>query len=637
MGPQGVKRRLAAILAADVAGYTRLMRADEEATLETLGEYREIIDGLIARHEGRIVGTAGDSVLAEFGSAVEAVRSAISIQEELATRNAELPDDRQLRFRIGINVGDVMVKGDDLFGDGVNVAARLEGLAEPGGICVSGSIFEQIKHKLSVGFEDMGPQEVKNIAEPVSAFRIVPGSVSVPAGARTAPKASAAARWRIPAIAAAVIVVVGAGAVALWQTYLRPAPPSPQADSKTDAALPRPDKPSIAVLPFVNMSGDAEQEYFSDGITEDLITDLSKISGLSVIARNSTFRYKGKAVKVQQVGRELGVRYVVEGSVRKAGDRVRITAQLIDATTGIHLWAERYDRDLKDIFAVQDEVTQKVVSALAVALKPGEQDQLLRKHAQNSEAYDLFLRAKRYTPPTEEHVLNARKEFERAIELDPKFAGGYAGASWTHSLAVQHGFSPSPREDVKKAFELAERAMAVDDTFGWSHTALARAHLIKGAHDQAVALAERAVQMQPGDADAHANLGLYLMWAGRAEEAIEPIRKGLRLSPQVAFSEGPYLNFSGFAYFTAGRYEEAIAAFEKNAARGGPVDVEFLAYSTAAYSALGRKEEARATAQELLEKYPDFSLSSWTWLGLYKNPEDSKRLSDVLRQAGLPQ
>ena len=351
MAEDKVTRKLTTILAADVEGYTRLMRADEEATLKTLGEYRDVIDGLIARHEGRVFSTGGDSVLAEFGSAVEAVRCAISCQEEISSRNAELADDRKLIFRIGINVGDVMVRDGDLFGDGVNVAARLEGLAEPGGVCISGSVFEQIKHKLSLGFEDMGQQEVKNIAEPVSAYRLVPGQVSVAATA--AAKSSRVRHWRIPAMAATVVLIITAGGLAIW----RPWEPGMEPASSEKTTLPLPDKPSIAVLPFTNLSGDPKQDYLSDGITESLITRLARQPDMFVIARNSSFTYKDKAVKVQQVGRDLGVRYVLEGSVQKAGERIRITAQLIEAATGNHLWADSYDRELQDLWLKLTELT----------------------------------------------------------------------------------------------------------------------------------------------------------------------------------------------------------------------------------------------------------------------------------------
>ena len=505
-----ITRKLAAILAADVEGYTRLMRADEEATLKTLIDYRDVIDNLIVRHDGRIFNTGGDSVMAEFLSVVEAVRCAISFQEEIAVRNAELPDDRKLRFRIGINVGDVMVKGDDLFGDGVNVAARLEGVADAGGVCISGAVFEQIKHKLSLGFEDMGPQEVKNIVEPVSAYRIVPGAASVTAAAKTAPSSRGVARWPKLALVAAVAVVIVAGAVTVWQAYLRPPPPVEQAETGTEATP-------------------------------------------------------------------------------------------------------------------------------TVTPKSEEQDRQRREHTPNREAHDLFLRAKSIAPVTGEQLLDARRMFQRAIELDPEFAGGYAGSSWTYSLAVLHGFSKSPRDDTEKAFELAQKAISVDGGFGWSHNALAGAYLVKGQNDQAVAVAKRAVDLQPSDADAHAYYGLYLMWAGRAEEAIAPIKKSLRLNPRVSFSTGPYLNFSGFAYFTAGRYEEAIAAFEENAKRGGAIGVEVLAYSAAAYSELGQEDKAKAGVQELLKRYPDFSLRSWAWLRLYETLEDWKHLLDVFRKAGLPE
>ena len=368
MGETDVKRKLTVILAADVEGYSRLMGADEEATLKTLRAYREIIYGLIARHDGRVFGTAGDSVVAEFASPVEAVRSAISIQEELRVRNAELPDDRKMHFRIGINLDDVMVEGDNLYGDGVNVAARLEGLAEPGGIYVSGNVFNQVKHKLSAGFEDIGPQEVSNIAEPVPVFRLVPGPVSVADTAKAAPKPSVAARWRLPVTAAAVIVVATLGGEAIWETYLRP-PAGPSA------------KLSIAILPFTNMSADPEQAYFSNGTTEDLITDLGKIPGLSVLSRDAVFRYKGKDLKPGQLGREFGMRYVLEGSVREASDMARITAQLIK--TDDHLWAKRYDRNYKDIFAVQDEIVQKIVAALEVKITEARQARLARRLTNN--------------------------------------------------------------------------------------------------------------------------------------------------------------------------------------------------------------------------------------------------------------
>ncbi len=350
MEPQGVERRLVAILAADVAGYGRLMDVDEEATLRTLKAYRQIIDGLVASHRGRVFGAAGDSVIAEFASPVEAVRCAVDIQRSVEESNADLPEDRRMRFRIGVNLGDVMVEGDDLLGDGVNVAARLEGLADAGGICISEGAYAQVKKTLDLGYEFLGKHKVKNIEEPVPVYRVHtdPGAV---------PRISGAQRrqWQRAALGAAAAVVVAVVAVAAWDLYLRPSPPPAEVASGKTPALELPDKPSIAVLPFTNMSDDPAQEYFSDGMTDDIITDLSKISGLLVIARNSTFAFKGKSPDVREVAQKLGVRYVLEGSVRRAGDQVRINAQLIDGETGHHLWAERYDGEIDNIFTLQDK------------------------------------------------------------------------------------------------------------------------------------------------------------------------------------------------------------------------------------------------------------------------------------------
>src|SRR5436309_8486126 len=378
MPPENVERKLVAILSADVQGYSRLMGEDEVGTLRRLTAYREVTDALIQHHRGRIVGTAGDSILAEFASAVEAVQCAAAIQQALKTKNTDLPAERRMEFRIGINVGDVIVEGPQIYGDGVNIAARLEALAEGGGICLSGTVYDQIENKLALGYEYLGEQTVKNIAKPVRVYRVRDAAASAPAQASR---------------------------------------------KETAPRLPLPDKPSILVLPFVNMSNDPEQEYFSDGITEDITTDLSKISNLFVISRNSAFTYKGKAVKVRDISREMGVRYVLEGSVRKAGERVRISAQLIDATTDHHLWAERYDRPLTDIFAVQDEIVQKMVTTLKLQLSVREQGLLVRRAQENLEAYEAFLRGLTYFYRlTKEGNAQARQLFEQAVALDPAYA-----------------------------------------------------------------------------------------------------------------------------------------------------------------------------------------------------------------------
>ncbi|MCH9012227.1 MAG: adenylate/guanylate cyclase domain-containing protein [Proteobacteria bacterium] len=587
MEETGVKRKLAVILAADFAGYSRLMGTDEEATLKTLGAYREIIDGLIAGHDGRIFSTAGDSVVAEFASAVEAVRAAISIQQELSVRNAGLADGRKMPLRIGINLGDVMVEGENLLGDGVNVAARLEGLAEPGGICISGDVYNQIETKLALGYEDLGAQSVKNIARPVRAYRVVAGP--------------------------------GAGTVTATG-------PQPRRSPVTD-------KPSIAVLPFINMSGDAEQEYFSDGITEDLITDLAKITGLFVASRNAVFRYKGQAVEPKQVGRDLEVRYLLEGSVRKAGDRVRITAQLIDPRTGYHLWAERYDRDLTDIFALQDEITEKIVAALEVKLTEGEQERVASRYTENLEAYDYFLRGRAYhARATKEATAQAREMFERAIELDPSFAGAYAILSHTHfrDWLFQWSEDSQPLDRVVK---LAKKAVALDDSLPLAHTYLAYAYVWRKQHDEAIAEGQRAIDLDPNFAEGYARLGHILILAGRPQEGIDLVRKAMRLDPHYPFT---YLFYLGHAYYAMEKYEEAIAALKKGFTRNPDLMVSHLVLAVI-HSELGRKEEARAEVAETLRISPRASMEGQRERMPFKDQAVLERYLNALRKTGLPE
>ena len=584
-----VQRRLAAILAADVVGYSRLMGEDEEGTLAALTAHlAEMIEPCITEHRGRVVKTTGDGLLAEFASVVDAVRCAVTVQDGMRERNTELPENRRIEFRIGVNLGDVIVQDDDVFGDGVNVAARLEGLAEPGGVCISDMVHQSIRSKLDLSFDDLGSQRVKNIGDPVHAFLI------------------------------------------------RHDAPSRGPSTGQGDALSLPDRPSIAVLPFDNISGDPEQEYFSDGITEDIITELSKISGLFVIARHSAFTYKGQSVTLKQVGRDLGVRYVMEGSVRKAGNRLRISAQLIDATTDHHLWAERYDRDLEDIFAVQDEVARNVASALTVALKPEEGERLSRPPTENIEAYDIFLRTRSSLwPPTRENMLSARSAYRRITEIDPSFAGGHAGQSMTHSFAVMFGHSERPEEDARLALKLADAAVALDDEFAHAYAALGLGHTVTGRFDEAIVCAQRVVELQPGDADAHLYSAFPYLFAGQAEAAYEAITTALRLDPQ--YVNGPYLNVLGVACFCAGRYEEAIEAFKRNVDRGGPLAPPALAFRTASYSAAGHMEEAKESAQALLNFFPAFSSARFRMLHMFKNPDDTERVISALRQAGLPE
>jgi len=623
------KRKLTAIFSADVKGYSRLMREDELATVETLKKYREIMASLIQQYRGRVVDAPGDNVLAEFSSVVDAVECAVKIQEELKARNAELPENRSMEFRIGINLGDVIEDGDRIYGDGVNIAARLEALADPGGICISKTAFDQIETKLPLGYEYLGEQTVKNIDKPVGAYRVLMEPRATVA--EEIEKEKAVPLWRRKAIfAGAIAILVVAIAVAIWNFYFGPPPMEPASLEKM--AFPLPDKPSVAVLPFVNMSGDPKQEYFSDGITEEIITALSKVPRLFVIARNSTFTYKGKPVKVQKVAEDLGVRYVLEGSVRKAGDRVRITAQLIDAVTGHHLWAERYERNMKDIFALQDEITLKILMALQVKLTEGEQRVLLGKGTNNLDAYLKLLQAGEHAVRfTKEDNVLARQLAEEAIALDPGYAMAYLRLSATHLMDLLYGSTKSPRESLRLAEELVQKALALDANLAEAHAFLGRIYLTKRQHEKAIAEGERALTMAPNSAFIHAALAFTLRHAGRPEEAIALFKKAIRLNPMPP---AWYFSGLGVSYFDLGRYEEAMGEFRK--ALNCAPDSQFSHMGLAAtYSELGRKEDARAAAAEVLNINPKFSLEQWAKTHMYKNQADLDRIVEALRKAGL--
>jgi adenylate cyclase len=648
MNTQDFKRKLTAVFSADVAGYSRLMGEDEAATVKTLETYKGVMFTLIKQHRGRVVDSPGDNLLAEFASVVDAVQCAVAVQKEVQARNADLPETRKMRFRIGINLGDVIEEQERLYGDGVNIAARLEALAEPGGICVSKTAFDHIESKLPLGYQFLGEQTVKNIAKPVGAYRVLMETRVI--GAEGEKKeAKGIPFWRrTPVLAGGIVVLLVVISALVWNFNFRHAPvqqvasvekAAPQAPAKPDPAKPAPklpEKPSIAVLPFVNMSEDKDQEYFSDGITEDIITNLSKVSGLFVISRNSSFLYKGKQVKIEEVARDLGVRHVLEGSVRRAGGRVRITAQLIDGNTGQHVWADKYDRELKDIFSVQDEVTRKVVSELAIALTTSETERVARKHTENFEAYDMYLRTKRelYVPKKENH-LKAIEMSQRIIDLDPKFAGGYEMLGFLLTKGIRFGWSGSPREDLEKAFELAKKAVSVDDKFPAAYMALASVYLMQGKHDDALAAANRAATLLPGDSDTLMYVGFYLQWVGRGKEAVEAVKKSLELNPKYSNGRSPtYLAFMGQVCFTAGLYEESISNIKKVKEIFGSAP-SWDPFLIASYSMLGRMEEAKESAQQWLKADPTFSLSSWQYGRLYKRSEDSERLLDALRKAGL--
>ena len=641
----GIERKLTTILSADVQGFSRLMGEDEEATLRTLQAYRAVTDSLIHQHRGRIVGTAGDSILAEFASVIDAVRCAVEIQQQLKARNADLPVHRRMEFRIGINLGDVMVDGEQIYGDGVNIAARLQALADAGGIYISGTVYDQVKNKLGLRYEDLGEQTVKNIAEPVRAWRVVMDEAAVALAEQVVqrqPPVETPRRGvstllagvkprRLAGIMASVLFIA---ATIVVVRYLSHSALSPQDSAlRTDAApaaLPLPDKPSIVVLPFSNMSGDPQQEYFSDGITEVLTSDLSRISSLFVIARNTAFTYKGKAANVQDVGRELGVRYVLEGSVQKAGEQVRIVAQLIDTTTGGHLWSERYDRPLKDIFALQDEIVQKIVTTLKLQLALWERGILVRKTTDNLEAYDYYLRGIEYSlrsPPTKEANVQARQLFEKAIELDPAYMEAYARVSITYWWEWLAQWSQDP-QTLERAFTLAQKAIALNDALPVAHIVLGLVYQSKRQYDQAIAEATRAITLDPNGAGSYLWLGVFLASAGRPQEAIGLIEKAMRLNPRYP---ALYLNNLGFAYHLMGRYEEAIAIYKSALSR----DPYFFAAHfnlAAAYGELGREAEAQAEVVEILRVIPHFSLEAFSQRVLIKDPE---RYLAALRKAGL--
>ncbi len=588
MAEERVQRRLAAILAADVVGYSRFMEADEEGTLARLKSLREeLFDPKIAEHHGRIVKTTGDGVLVEFASAVDAVRCAVEVQCHLTERNNATPENQRLELRVGINVGDIIIEGEDIYGDGVNVAARLEGLAEPGMVYISGSVFDQVAGKLEAAFDDLGEQKVKNISKPVRVYR---------ARGETGEEA----------------------------TY---------GDVSAVASLP--DKPSIAVLPFNNLSGDPEQEYFADGMTEDIITGLSRFRSLFVIARNSTFAYKGKSPDVREVARDLGVRYILEGSVRRRGERIRITGQLIDAETGNHLWAERYDRELEDIFAVQDEVTEAIVAAIAPEIGDVERERAQRKAPGNLDAWGLYQRGlAAYYSSTEEGLRSAIKQFDRVNEVDPTFAPAFAMAANARARHVLHSIPDNRTELLNQAREKAHKGITLDpknSTCLWTD---GRVHSMLGHQDVAVSKVEEAIALNPNDAMSRYFLGWVLCRAGRAKEAIPHMDHAMRLSPRDIFLTG-IMSYRAVALFDLARYEEALEWARRARLSPNPRTMTFAIF-TAVLSKLGQQEEARAAVKDLLAHAPAMTCAEYR-----ENPigtaEAMERLAEALREAGLPE
>jgi adenylate cyclase len=631
MATHNFKRKLAAILHADVKGYSRLMGDDEEATVSTLNAYREVMGELIQKHRGLVVHGSGDSLLAEFVSVVDAVQCAVEIQKELKTRNAELSEDRKVEFRIGINLGDVIDENEDLHGDGINIAARVESLADGGGICITRSAYDHVKSKLDFGYEYLGEHTVKNIAEPVRVYRVLMEPEA--AGKVIGEKRFLGRISRKVAMSAIIILAIFAGGLIGWNIYLQKSKKVEPA-SLEKIAFPLPDKPSIAVLPFDNLTGDPQQEYFSDGMTEEIITALSKVPYLFVIARNSTFSYKGKPVKIRQVAEELGVRYVLEGSVRRAGDRVRVTAQLIDAIKGHHLWAERYEQELKDTFALQDEITGNILSALDVKLTRGKQATIRYKGTDNLEAYLKVLQARWYSHSrTKEGNFQARQLAEEVIAMDPEYASPYIILAYCHIHEVFFGWSKSRKESLEQALELAQKAIALDKSSPSCYALLSSIYMFKKQYEKAIAQAERAIALDPNGADAYSQLGTVLQMVGRRQEAIAPLEKAIRINPMAP---SLYFRRLGTAYRDIGRYEEAIVQLKK-AINLSPDSLYPHIALAATYSLAGSDEEARAEVSEVLRIQPKISLESLAKRVAYKNKADIDRLIDALRKAGLPE
>jgi adenylate cyclase len=630
MNEERDKRKLSAVLSADVKGYSRLMGEDESGTVRTLKEYREIIGKLIKQYRGRVVDSPGDNLLAEFASVVDAVDGAVEIQKQLKLKNDELPENRRMEFRIGVNLGDVVEDGENIYGDGVNIAARVESLADGAGICISGTAYDQIGKKLPFGYEYLGEQTVKNIEKPVRVYRVLMEPEA--AGKVIGEKRFLGRISRRAAIAAIITLIVVAGGLAGWSLYLYQSKRIEPA-SLDKMAFPLPEDPSIAVMPFDNMSGDPKQDSFSDGLSDHIITNLSKVPHLFVIARNSTFTYKGKPVKVQKVAEELGVRYVLEGSVQKTADRIRVTAQLIDAIKGHHLWAESYDRDLKDIFAVQDEITFEILKALQVKLTGGEKLSIIGKGTENLEAYQKILQAmevvQRFTP---EANIQARQLAEEAIALDPKYPVAYRVIAWSHFNEIHGGWSKNPTKSFKRAVQVAQKAVELDDTQAGAHILLGMLNLYRRQYEKAIAAGERAVSISPNGAHYNAFFAVILRYAGRSEESIELTKKAMRLSP---IYPAWFLASLGTAYRLTGQYDEAIVAL-RGCLERDPENVQSYIGLIIAYSQLNRMEEAQALVPEILKRRPNFALKKYAKALFYKDPAEIERILDALSKAGLP-
>jgi adenylate cyclase len=631
MADEDYKRKLTAILSADVAGYSRLMSDDETATVSTLKSHRNLFSEKVQEFNGRVVDSPGDNILAEFRSIVDAVSCAVEIQHMLKEKNEDLSDNRKMVFRIGVNLGDVIQDEDRIYGDGVNIASRIEGLADPGGVAISGTAFDNIRNKLDCGYQFSGEHAVKNIANPVRVYKILTNPEC--AGKVMGEKRFLGWMSRKVAISIILALAIVTGGLTTYYIYLyRSGRIEPASVEKM--AFPLPDKPSIVVLPFVNLSEDSKQDYFIDGLTLDIIASLSKIRDLFVIARDSALVYKGKPTSVKQIAEDLGVRYVLEGSYRRVGERVRVTAQLIDALSGRQLWTDRYDRSMDDFFALQDEINMKVVTALQVKLTEGEKIGVLLRKTDNLAAYEKYLVGRehflRFNP--DDNII-ARPFLKEAIALDPNFASPYVDLAWTYVMEIHYGVSASPKESLEQAEQLAQKAISLDETYPFAYGLLGDVLRIKGRYEEAIALLEKAVGLSPNYSLSQAQLGRTMMYAGRFEEALAWLEKAIRLDP---IPLNWYVTVVGICYLHLGRLEDSVKEFKKVLSRN-PDDLTAAIRLVAAYSLLERKDEANAAAAEVLRLNPKFSIAKIAKSWSYKNDSDKDLELNALRKAGLPE
>jgi adenylate cyclase len=635
MADEGFKRKLTAVLSADAVGYSRLMAEDEADTVKTLATYRDVISSLINQHRGRVVDSPGDNILAEFSSVVDAVQCAVAVQNEIQAQNAELPNNRRMEFRIGINLGDVIDEDDRIYGDGVNIAARLEAMADPGGICVSKTAFDQIETKLPLGYEYLGEQSVKNIPKPIGAYRVLMKPDA--AGKVIGEKRFLGRYSRRTAIATMIILVMVVGGLISWNIYLQQSKRIEPA-SLEKMAYPLPEKPSIAVLPFANLSNDPDQDYIADGISDNIITFLSKSPDLFVIARNSAFTYKGKPVKVQQVSEDLGVRYIIEGSVQKSDNRVRVNAQLIDAIKGHHLWSERYDIVFKDLFSLQDEIVQNILTELHVELTWGETGRYfetdnLKAWEHTVKGLDLYLKGGK------EKLPRAKDLFEKAIDLDRNYALPLLMLGWTHLSLAKWGMSDSPDDYRKKAFELAQKALAMDKTLSGAHSLLNSYYLNQRQYDKAISEGKKAVSLAPNNPLDHAILARTQRFSGLIEESIHNSEKAIRLQPHYP---SWYLSDLCMSFYYAERYEEAVTAgkqyLEKAQTQGsGSVIWGWNIILALNYIRLGNEKRAREHMQKANKLFPSFNLELNRATSPYRDVSMLEKQEADFRRLGIPE